>query len=84
MKHWLSIALAVPIALASVVFAWQNAGLVALDLFGAVWSLPLGVVVLGALLLGCSAGGALLWFAVILPLQLRLRRMLAASEKSSL
>jgi uncharacterized integral membrane protein len=74
MKRWSLILLVVPVALAGLVFAVSNAAPVALDLFGLVVDLPLGVVVLGSLFLGCASGGAVLWAGVILPLRLRLRQ----------
>jgi uncharacterized integral membrane protein len=78
MNRWLLIPLLLLVLLASLVFAAQNAGEVSLNLYGAELSLPLGVVVLGALFAGCLAGGAVLWFGVILPLRMRLRRTAAA------
>lgn len=75
MKHWLLVALTVVVALASLVFAYYNAGLVALDLFGWRLSLPLGVVVLASLFTGCLLGGAVLLGGVILPLRMRLRQL---------
>ncbi|MCE3004716.1 MAG: LapA family protein [Xanthomonadaceae bacterium] len=77
MNRWLLIPLVLLVVLASLVFAAQNAGTVVLNVFGAEWPLPLGVVVLGALFGGCLAGGVVLWFGVILPLRMRLRRMQA-------
>lgn len=78
MNRWLLIPLVLLVVLASFVFAAQNAGTVTLNLFGAGFALPLGVVVLGASFGGCLAGGVVLWFGVILPLRLRLRRAQAA------
>jgi putative membrane protein len=74
MKHWLLVVLTILVALASLVFAWYNSALVALDLFGFPVSLPLGVVVLASLFTGCLLGGGVLLGGVILPLRLRLRK----------
>ncbi len=74
MKQWLLVVLTVLVALASLVFAWYNSVLVALDLFGLQVSLPLGVVVLASLFTGCLLGGGVLLGGVILPLRLRLRQ----------
>jgi uncharacterized integral membrane protein len=78
MNRWLLLPLLLLVVLASLVFAVQNAGEVVLNLYGAELPLPLGVVVLGALFAGCLAGGLVLWFGVILPLRVRLRRAAAS------
>lgn len=74
MKRWSLVLLVVPVALAGLVFAVSNATPVALDLFGLVVEVPLGVAVLASLFLGCAAGGTVLWAGVILPLRVRLRQ----------
>jgi|GEM_PF-2870429 uncharacterized integral membrane protein len=74
MKRWLLVASTMLVALASLVFAYYNSGLVALDLFGFGISLPLGVVVLASLFSGCLLGGGVLLGGVILPLRMRLRQ----------
>ena len=81
MKQWLLVVLTVLVALASLVFAWYNSGLVALDLFGLQVSLPLGVVVLASLFTGCLLGGGVLLGAVILPLRLRVRQAQRREEQ---
>jgi uncharacterized integral membrane protein len=74
MKRWLLILLVALVVLASLVFAARNAGETTLDLLGLQVALPLGVIVLAALFLGCLAGGLVLWSGVILPLRLKLRQ----------
>jgi uncharacterized integral membrane protein len=74
MKRWLLILLVALVVLASLVFAVRNAGPATLDLYGLQVAMPLGVIVLGALFLGCLAGGLVLWSGVILPLRLKLRQ----------
>jgi uncharacterized integral membrane protein len=86
MKRWLLILLVALVVLASLVFAARNAGETTLDLLGLQVALPLGVIVLAALFLGCLAGGLVLWSGVILPLRLKLRqasRRDAAREAST-
>lgn len=74
MNRWLLVPAFLVVILASLVFAVQNAGPATLALFGTRYTLPLGVLVLGALFAGSLAAGLVLWFGVILPLRLRLRR----------
>jgi uncharacterized integral membrane protein len=74
MKRWLLILLVALVVLASLVFAIRNAGAATLDIYGLQFTLPLGVIVLAALLAGCLAAGLVLWAGVILPLRLKLRQ----------
>jgi uncharacterized integral membrane protein len=75
MARWLTIAFLGLVAVAAFVFSLLNTSSVRLDV-GA-WSpeLPLGVLVLLALLAGALLGGAVLYFGVILPLRMRIRRL---------
>jgi uncharacterized integral membrane protein len=74
MNGWLLVPAFLVVILASLVFAVQNAGPVTVVLFGARYTLPLGVLLLGALFAGSLAAGLVLWAGLILPLRLRLRR----------
>lgn len=74
MKRWLLILLVALVVLASLVFVIRNAGATLLDLYGLQVTMPLGVIVLAALFIGCLAGGLVLWAGVVLPLRLKLRQ----------
>ena len=83
MTRWLLFAIALLVVLASIVFSAINAGNVELDLYFGSWSVPLGVLVLAALLLGCVLGGAVLYGTVIVPLRMRLSRARREADKAA-
>ena len=86
MKRWLLIVLLVVAVVVSLAFAAANARGVTLDLYMVAFELPLGVVVIGALFIGCLLGGVVLWGGVILPLRIRLaaaQRQLAQAHAAS-
>jgi uncharacterized integral membrane protein len=64
--------LAVVVALGGVVFSAINVDPAVLDLYVGRVTLPLGVLVLAALLLGFVLAGLVLWTGVIVPLRIRL------------
>jgi lipopolysaccharide assembly protein A len=74
MTRWLLLLLAFLVVAASVVFGAINADPVVLDLYAGSLRVPLGVLVLGAMLVGCLLGGAVLYTTVIVPLRMRLSR----------
>lgn len=74
MTRWLLLALALVVIAASVVFGAINAEAVVLDLYAGALRVPLGVLVLGSMLVGCLLGGAVLYATVIVPLRMRLSR----------
>ncbi len=71
MKRWLLLGAGALVALVSLVFALINAASVELDLYFATLGMPLGVLVLAALLVGAVLAGVVLYASVILPLRLR-------------
>lgn len=81
MRRWFLIVLIVAAVVTSLAFAAANARTVSLDLYLVVFELPLGVLVIGALFVGCLLGGLVLWAGVILPLRMRLA---AAQRKLAL
>ncbi len=72
MKRWMLLTIAALVALIGIVFSAINADSVKLDVYFATWRVPLGVLVLAALVAGFLLAGAVLWTAVIMPLRLRL------------
>ena len=76
MTRWLTILCLVLVAAAAFAFSLLNQGAARLDLGAWTPELPLGVLVLVALLVGALIGGTVLYLGVILPLRMRLRRAL--------
>ena len=72
MKRWIAILIGVLVVVDAVVFSVINADSATLDLYFFDLTLPLGVLVLLALLVGFLLAGAVLYFGVILPLRMRL------------
>ncbi len=72
MKRWIAIVIGVLVVLAAIVFSAINAESATLDLYFFDLTLPVGVLVLLAVLVGFAIGGAILYGAVILPLRMRL------------
>jgi uncharacterized integral membrane protein len=75
MARWLTIVCLALVAAAAFAFSLLNTSSVRLDVGAWTPELPLGVLVLLALLAGALLGGAVLYFGVILPLRMRLRRL---------
>ena len=74
MARWLTILCLAAVAVVAFTFSLLNPTAARLDLGTWTPELPLGVLVLVAVLLGALLGGAVLYFGVILPLRMRLRR----------
>jgi uncharacterized integral membrane protein len=75
MGRWLWSSLAALIAILGIAFSVMNFQQVSLAIGIGTLTLPLGVLVLLALLAGAVIAGLLLWAAVILPLRFRLRAL---------
>ena len=75
MTRWLTIACLVLVAVAAFAFSLLNQSAARLDLGAWTPEMPLGVLVLLAVLLGALLGGTVLYLGVILPLRMRLRRV---------
>jgi uncharacterized integral membrane protein len=75
MARWLTIACLALVAVAAFAFSLMNRAVARLDLGTWTPELPLGVLVLLALLAGALLGGTVLYVGVILPLRMRLRRV---------
>jgi len=74
MARWLTILCLAAVAAVAFTFSLLNPATAKLDLGTWTPELPLGVLVLLAVLLGALLGGSVLYFGVILPLRMRLRR----------
>jgi len=74
MARWLTILILAAVAAVAFTFSLLNPTVARLDLGTWTPELPLGVLVLLAVLLGALLGGSVLYFGVILPLRMRLRR----------
>ena len=71
MKRWLTILAAILVVLAAIVFSATNTATVALDLYFTTCEIPVGVLVLASVFVGCVLGGLVLVPGVILPLRMR-------------
>ncbi len=78
--YWLIIFI---IAAISILFSALNATMVRIDLYFVHQLIPLGVLVLLSVLLGCLMAGLVLYFTVILPLRRRLKRSNSSALKSA-
>jgi len=74
MARWLTILCLAAVAAVAFTFSLLNPTVARLDLGTWTPELPLGVLVLLAVLLGALLGGGVLYFGVVLPLRMRLRR----------
>jgi|LSQX01.2.fsa_nt_gb uncharacterized integral membrane protein len=74
-----SLILALLFLLAGIAFGAFNSADVALDFYWCQLTLPLGVALLGACLIGALAAGLLLWLTVIWPQRRRLRALLRSA-----
>jgi len=71
MRRWIVMILCALIGIAAVIFSLLNLQMVSLDLVAGTVTMPLGVLVLLAVLLGAALSG-LLWMAyVIVPMRMR-------------
>lgn len=71
MRRWVVMILCALIGIAAVIFSLLNLQMVSLDLVAGTVTMPLGVLVLLAVLLGAALSG-LLWLAyVIVPMRMR-------------
>ena len=83
MKRALIITLAAIVTIVAIVFSAINAKAAKLDLYVGAVDLPIGVLVLASMLVGCLLGGAVLYGAVILPLRLKLAALLREKARSA-
>ncbi|HET9485703.1 MAG TPA: lipopolysaccharide assembly protein LapA domain-containing protein [Xanthomonadales bacterium] len=83
MKRALIFTLAVVVTLLAIVFSAINAKPAKLDLYVGAIDLPVGVLVLAAMLVGCLLAGAVLYAAVILPLRLQLAALLREKARAA-
>lgn len=72
MTRWLTILVALAMIFLGVVFSAINMGSAGLDLYFFSLEVPIGVLVLAAILLGFMLGGLFLYAGVIVPLRMRL------------
>ena len=83
MKRWLSILVALLVVFAAIVFSAINQGAVALDVYFASFSVPVGVLVLASVFAGCVLGGLVLYPGVIVPLRMRVASLRRELERRS-
>ena len=81
MKRWLTILLALLVVFAAIVFSATNTATVALDLYFVTCDLPVGVLVLASVFVGCVLGGLVLYPGVIVPLRMRIATLRRELER---
>lgn len=81
MKRWLLLILMILFSVLAAAFSLVNRDSVRLDLLAARTELPLGVLVLAALLVGAAFAGAVLFSTVILSQNLKLRALRRELDK---